>query len=109
MKAKTGGDIMNVWTWDGIYFGYIDGNNLWTHNGKHVGRLHNEKIFGPDGRYLGEIRNGNRLITRNGNNHLRAASFSPNMSRIGRVKCVDYVGNVMIAGYHDFPSPEEFE
>ena len=92
-----------LFTWGGKCFGYREGDELWTHDGRHVGRFYGEEIYGPDGRYLGEIMNDSRLITNKGKKPWRQGSFASYCNRVGYVKCVDYVGNVMYAGYEDFP------
>lgn len=97
-----------LWTWGGTSFGYRKGDDLFTHDGKHVGRFHGDDIHGRNGRYIGELRGGNRLITqRSGKNVLRG-SFAPTLGG-SYVKQVNYVGNVMLVGYEDFPGPESFQ
>lgn len=96
-----------LWTWSGRSFGYRAGNNLWTHDGRNEGRFNNDLIYGRDGKYLGEIRGSNRLITHKSKKTRRKSSFSPLAKRVGHVQRVNYVGNVMLAGYEDFPRPEE--
>lgn len=90
-------------TWRGTYFGYRDGDELWAFKGKHVGRFHGDEIYGSDGRYLGEVRSG-KLITKRTKKHRRKGSFMHRMNRTGRIKRVNHVGRVMLAGYEDFPS-----
>lgn len=94
-----------LWTWDGVSFGYRDGEDLWTHAGRHAGRFVGDEVFGPDGRYLGEVRNG-RLIVNSGKRSRRISAFSRKMARVGHVNRVNYVGHVMILGHEDFPRPE---
>lgn len=91
-----------MYTWGGRSFGYKDGGNLWTYSGKHVGRFHDDEVYGPDGRYLGELKNG-KLISRTSRKSRRKSRFTPRMNRMGRVKTVNHVGSVMLAGYEDFP------
>lgn len=91
-----------LWTFGGRSFGYKDGDNLWTQDGSHVGKFYGDEIYDSNGEYLGEIKNKNRLITRSSKNS-KKSGFSPHASRVGYVARVDYVGNVMIAGYEDFP------
>lgn len=95
-------------TWSGTSFGYRDGDDLRTHNGNHVGRFVGDEVYGPDGLYLGELRS-DRLITRSSRKGTRRAGFTPFASVVGFVNHVDYVGSVMIAGYEDFPAPEQLE
>lgn len=92
-----------LFTWGGRCFGYREGDDLWTYDGRHVGRFYNEDVYGPDGGYLGEIMNENRLITNKSKKIWRQGSFTHYCKRVGYVKYVDYVGNVMYAGYEDFP------
>lgn len=99
---------MNVWTWGGKYFGYVDGEDLWTYNGQNVGRIYNDRIFGPKGNYLGEIMKGDRLITHQERIARKGPRFTPAGKTVGRAKCVNYESYEMISGYQDFPSPEEF-
>lgn len=95
-----------LWTWGGKSFGFRDGEDLWTHDGRQVGRFRGEEVFAPDGRYLGELRKG-KLITRISSKNRRGPVFAPHANRVGRVDRVGHVGSVMIAGYEDFPGPDE--
>lgn len=97
--------MQNLWTWGGEYFGYRENNCLWTHDGRHVGLFQGDEIYGPNGRYLGEVLS-DRLITNCGKKSWRASCFTPYGNRVGIVKYVNYVGNVMYAGHEDFPSAE---
>ncbi|WP_295978802.1 4-fold beta flower protein [uncultured Variovorax sp.] len=98
---------MDVWTWSGKYFGYFEDEYLFTHDGKHVGRLDGVDIYDQQGCYLGEV-DGDRLITNNSKANLRSVGFIRSMNRVPQVRMVNYVGNVMYAGYQDFPAPENF-
>jgi hypothetical protein len=97
-----------VWTWAGVFFGYLEGENLWTYDGKHVGKLRRDMIFGADGRYLGELRNGNRLILQLGEQTRSIPAFTPYTTRPPATQYAIAAGNPMPAGYEDFPSPESF-
>ena len=99
--------MKHLWTWSGKYFGYRNENQLRTRNGQHVGRFYGDEVYGVDGRYLGEIRNGNRLITKRSGKMSRRSSFSPSASA-SSINYAGYTGNIMIAGYEDFPDPEDF-
>src|ERR1043166_4984421 len=94
-----------LWTWSGEFFGYREDDDLWTYDGRHVGRFADDEVYGPDGSYLGQIR-GRRLIKKSGKENKQLRSFTPKASRVTSVSYADYVGNVMIVGYEDFPSPE---
>lgn len=98
--------MQSLWNWGGEFFGHRDGDDLWTHDGRHVGRFHEDDVYGSDGRYLGEMNNG-RLITHRTEKSKRRNSFAPQARRMGVVKSVNYVGYVMLAGYEDFPKPED--
>jgi len=91
-----------LWTWGGRYFGYREGDDLWHHEGNHVGQFEGDEIFSADGRYLGEVRSGNRLIVNCSKKGRIGRSFSSRLSRVAVVPYVDYVGNIMVAGYEDF-------
>lgn len=93
-------------TWGGRSFGYRDGDDLWTHDGKHVGRFRGDEVYGHNGSYLGELRGG-RLITNTSERSKISGSVPSLGNRVGHVQHVDYVGNVMLAGYEDFPQLEE--
>jgi len=93
-----------LWTWSGKSFGFKEDDNLWTHDGRHVGRFHGEEIYSPGGSYLGEIRN-KRLITKKSKKSIKRDPFPPYANRVGQVNHLDYVGNVMVSGYEDFPKP----
>ncbi len=92
-----------LWTWKGRCFGYRNGDNLWTYNGRHVGRFAGDEVYGPDGKYLGEVRSRNRLITNRIKKSRRRSRFRPLHQRMGYVKRVNFVGNVMLVGYEEFP------
>src|SRR5690348_10184340 len=96
-----------VWTWGGTHFGYIDNDLLFTYGGKCVGRVEKDAIYGKGGRYIGEVMNGDRLITSRSKS---SWSGSPPPNAIGGsiARYVNYVGNVMYAGYEDFPDPDTF-
>lgn len=96
-----------MFTWGGRSFGYKDGENLWTYSGKHVGKFHDDEIYGPDGRYLGELKNS-KLISKTSRKSRRKSRFTPRMKRMGRMKTVDHIGSVMLAGYEDFPVIDGF-
>ena len=51
-----------VRTWDGKYFGWVDGGGLFTADGRHVGEFRKENVFSENGHYLGELMDG-RLVT----------------------------------------------
>ncbi len=91
-----------LWTWNGKSFGYRDGDLLWTRGGNNVGRFYDDEVFGADGRYLGETRSG-RLIRNKAKRSQRQSPFAPRGSRVAYVDRMDYVGNVMLAEYEDFP------
>ncbi|MFA6055588.1 MAG: hypothetical protein WC769_09455 [Thermodesulfovibrionales bacterium] len=95
-----------LWTWKGKSFGYRNGDELRTRDGRHVGRFIDDEIYAPDGRYLGEVIDG-RLITHESKKSRRKASFTPKSTLIGQVGRIGYVGNVMLAGYEEFPSADE--
>ena len=98
----------HLWTWGGKYFGYRDSNALRTYRGCHVGHFVGDEVFGLDGRYLGEVQ-GDRLIVNRSRTNARAGSIGRFVNNVALVKMVDYVGNVMLAGYEEFPPPEAFE
>lgn len=100
--------MKHLWTWGGEYFGYRRGNELRTHTGKCVGRFYGDEIYGNDGRYLGEIRNSNRLITKRSRKKTRKSSLASTARAASVIRRVRYVRNVMVAGYEDFPNPEDF-
>lgn len=95
-----------LWTWKGKSFGYKVRDELRTQDGRHVGRFYNNEVYGVDGKYIGELR-GNRLITNKSKKSLRKSPFSPKMKNVGYVDKVNYVGNVMIIGYEEFPAKED--
>ena len=97
---------MKLYTWGGTYFGMREGNELWTYDGRHVGRFRGEEVYDSEGHYLGELKNG-KLITMSSKVSKSGPSFSPSASRVGHVPSTNHVGSVMIAGYVDFPSPDE--
>lgn len=94
-----------LWTWGGTFFGYRDGDDLFIHGGKHAGRFRGDAVYDSSGWYLGEIKRGR--LARSTSKSRSGPGFMPRVSRVGIVPSVDYVGNVMLAGYEDFPRPEE--
>ena len=96
-----------LWTWGGKSFGYRDGDNLWTQDGRHVGRFRGDEVYGTNGRYLNEIRSENRLIMNLSKKSKAGPGFTPYASQVGSAPYVDYVGNVMYAGFEDFPGHDE--
>ena len=97
-----------VWTWGGIFFGYLEGENLWTCDGKHVGKVRRGTIFGADGHYLGELKSGNRLIRQAGEQTQSIPAFTPYASRLPSTRYASAAGHPMPAGHEDFPPPESF-
>lgn len=100
--------MQHLWTWSGKYFGYRDGDDLRTYRGYHIGYFVDNDAFGLDGQYLGEVEN-DRLIVNPSKRNIRRSPVARFVNNVALVKMVDYVGNVMLAGYEDFPSPEAFE
>ena len=98
--------MIYVWTWDGTYFGYLDGDNLWTYDGKHVGKLCEKEIFDKDGLYMGELEIGNRLITDLSKKSKSVSRFTPCANRASHLHSENYVAYAMRAGYEDFPHPD---
>ena len=99
--------MQTLWTWEGKFFGYRDGDGLWTHDGRHVGHFENEEIYSSGGRYLGEVMN-DRLITCISRKVLGSHRFDPQADRIGIVPSTNLMGVVMYVGYEDFPRLEDF-
>ncbi len=97
----------HLFTWSGRHFGYRDGDNLWSHDGRHVGQFDGSQIYDQTGRYRGEIVN-NHLITCPSKASWRRAEFSPFDSREKCDPFMDQDGLIMLDGYEDFPSAEEF-
>jgi hypothetical protein len=97
-----------VWTWGGIFFGYLEGENLWTHEGRHVGKLRRDVVYGADGRYLGELKNGNRLIARVGAHGESIPGFVPYTSRPPTTRYDNDGAYPMPADHTDFAPPESF-
>ena len=97
-----------VWTWDGIFFGYYEGEDLWTYDGRHAGKLRQNDIFDRNGHYIGEIINENRLITNQAKKGWRNNIFTPYARRGEYAKFANYAGFTMYAGHEDFPLPDKF-
>lgn len=95
-----------LWTWEGKSFGYRINNELRTQNGRHVGNFHGDEVYGSDGGYLGEVVNS-RLITNRSKKNRSKSPFSPRIKNVGQVGRVNYVGNVMLAGYEEFPLQDD--
>ena len=97
-----------LWTWGGIFFGYIEGENLWTCDGRHVGKLRCATIFGADGHYLGELRNRNRLISQVGEQTQSIPAFTPFRARLPGIRRANAECYPMPETHVDFPLPEAF-
>ena len=98
--------MKTLWTWSGTFFGHRDRIDLWTFDGRHVGRFYDDEVYGPDARYLGEILRKNRLITCLKKKSRHKEVFDPYDKGVGVIPYADDLGLKMIAGYEDFPSPE---
>lgn len=96
----------HLWTWDGTYFGYREGNELWTHRGVLAGQFHGAEVYGGNGHYLGEA-DGDRLHADLSKETHRQAPFAPRhgaaVSGHGGLGTRGSVG-----GFKDFPKPETF-
>ncbi len=97
-----------VWTWGGLFFGYLEGENLWTCEGKHIGKLRHEVVYGPDGRYLGELKQGSRLLRQIGPQPQCIPAFTPYATRPPGTRYPCITGSPLPADHEDFPAPESF-
>ncbi len=98
--------MKRVWTWGGIFFGYLEGENLWTYDGRHVGKARRDVIYGIDGHYLGELKQGNRLITQVGKQTQSIPAFIPYTTRPPTTRYESVAGYPMPADHEDFPLPD---
>ena len=98
-----------LWTWDGRFFGYRDGEDIWTYKGKHIGKLDGTDVYDPQGKYLGELVSGERLVTCISKKNDRGYSFKPDPTIRRAPQNVDYAPYSMYAGYEDFPKLEDFD
>lgn len=96
----------HLWTWGGNYFGYRDGDDLWTYDGYHVGHFIDDIVFNLRGQYLGELMNENRLV-RKPNSSMRGYTVTPWAKRAAYARYANYAPFVKLAGYEDFPKPED--
>ena|ERR1035438_5803998 len=96
-----------LWTWDGEYFGYRDGDQLWAHHGQLVGKFRGDVVYGADGAYLGEIRDNDRLITKTASKNKHAAGFGIRQ-RGARGLRGRRGSRGALSGYEGFPSPDSF-
>jgi hypothetical protein len=97
-----------LWTWDGTYFGYRQGDSLFTYDGIEGGRFSGVEIYGIDGSYLGEpgsSEDGVRLVTCSYKKSKTSAAFVPALRR-PHVRLRDRIGLALYCGYEPFPSPE---
>lgn len=95
-----------VRTWDGKYFGWIDGSGLFGANGRHVGEFRKENVFSENGNYIGELLDG-RLIT----SEIKKATHSSvgfwptaNPDAAPSERPVDEAPRHLPAGYEAFPT-----
>jgi hypothetical protein len=98
--------MQGLWTWNGAYFGYRDGDELRTYDGRHVGCFSHDDVYGIDGHYLGEVL-GTRLITNLAKKSQLYTTFTPQMKRMARIKRKNQTNRLMLIGYEDFPKPDE--
>lgn len=94
--------MIQLHTWGGEYFGYLDGEDLWTQDGRHVGRIFNDEIYSSNGCYLGEVINQRLIVNIQKKGH-RAYLFSPYGNRAGVASLANHAGLAMYAGHEDFP------
>jgi CheY-like chemotaxis protein len=100
LSSPSPGDI---WTWNGEYFGFREGDDLWTYQGHHVGRFRRGvEVFRPDGLYLGDIMD-DRLVVDWHKTARRASSFVPYENKTPRNKFTDREQFDMQIGFKDFP------
>jgi hypothetical protein len=107
LKAAIGVRPDWLWTWNGMCFGYRQGDSLFTYDGIEVGRFSGAEVYGVDGRYLGELSpsGGNRLITNLYKKGHVVAAFVPTFGDARR-RPGDRPGQPLYSGHEDFPSPE---
>jgi hypothetical protein len=97
--------VEHIWTWGGVYFGYLERGELWTHDGRHVGHCISSEIYGETGHYLGEIAGNHRLVVDVSKKSWCVDSFLPWPRGAGVTPYSNQVGFVMQAGFEDFPAP----
>jgi hypothetical protein len=98
-----------MWTWNGISFGYRQGDSLFTFDGIEVGRFSGAEVYGVDGRYLGELRvaeDGNRLITNTYKKSRTISDFAPTFGRAYK-RLGNRGGEPLYCGHEDFPLPQK--
>ena len=97
-----------LWTWNGLCFGYRQGDSLFTYDGTEVGRFSGNEVYGVDGRYLGELSGagaGKRLISNLYKKWNIGTGFEPTFGRAYK-RLRDRTPEPLYTGHEDFPSPE---
>jgi hypothetical protein len=97
-----------LWTWNGVCFGYRQGDSLFTYDGIEVGRFSGTEVYGVDGRYLGELSNvgdTSRLTTNLYKKSRTVPEFVPTFGR-AYTRPENRPGESLFCGYENFPSPE---
>ena len=88
--------------------GYKDGDELWTASGHCVGKFHGDDIHDTQGDYLGEQR-GDRLVTQTTVVKPTVAVMAVRALRSMSSAQADKSGKSMLAGYEDFPDPDDLD
>jgi len=96
----------HLWTWDGAYFGYRDGDDLWTHGGVLAGRFHGNEVYAIDGHYLGEVTDDRLLSDVNKSGRRQAPTAPRHGAAVGAHGPLGNRG--MPGGFKAFPKPESF-
>jgi hypothetical protein len=96
----------HLWTWNGHYFGYREGNDLWTYAGVLAGHFHGDEVYGANGHYLGEV-NGDRLLSNISKASQRQTPFGARHGAAVAARA-GLGSRGMIGGFKEFPKPEEF-
>ena len=98
-----------LWTWNGVCFGFRQGNSLFTCGGAEAGRFAGSEIYGADGKYLGEVRtgeDGDRLVASSYKKSCTSAPFVPTFERVPGERPASRAGQPLYCGYEDFSMPE---
>jgi len=95
-----------VRTWDGKYFGWIDGGGLFAADGRHVGEFRKENVFSENGNYIGELMDGRLIASEIKKETHSSVRFWPtaNPEAVPSQRPADETPRDLPAGYVPFPT-----
>ena len=87
-----------LWTWSGVYFGYLEDDELWDCDGTHVGKLMGDAFYTPKGDYLCSVTD-NRLridAARKGSKGIAFVPRDPRPEHISQERRTRYIARTVL-------------